>query len=114
MVESRPEYVNEDVLRDCCTLIPGKILEVAIGLESANDDIRIRKINKGFVRKDFEKAMKVINQLKSDFDVRVKAYLLFKPILTSEKDAIDDAVKSAQYAERVGVNRVSFCPFHYS
>ncbi|MDD3753895.1 MAG: archaeosine biosynthesis radical SAM protein RaSEA [Methanobacterium sp.] len=110
VVESRPEYVNEDVLRDCCTLIPGKILEVAIGLESANDDIRIRKINKGFVRKDFEKAMKVINQLKSDFDVRVKAYLLFKPILTSEKDAIDDAVKSAQYAERVGVNRVSFCP----
>jgi len=110
VVESRPEYVNEDVLRDCCSMIPGKILEVAIGLESADDETRINKINKGFARKDFEKAMEVINQLKSDFDVRVKAYLLVKPILTSEKDAIDDAVKSAQYAERAGVGRVSFCP----
>ena len=33
VVESRPEYVNEDVLRDCCSMIPGKILEVAIGLK---------------------------------------------------------------------------------
>ena len=110
VVESRPEYVNEDILRDCCTLIPGKIFEVAMGLESADDNIRINRINKGFTLKDFEKAMKIINDLKSDFNVRAKVYLLVKPVLTSECAAIEDAVKSAQYAEEIGVSRVSFCP----
>ena len=110
VVESRPEYVNEDILRECCALIPDKIFEVAIGLESADDEIRLKKINKGFTRKDFERAMNAIKNIRSDFDMRAKAYLLVKPVLTSEKDAIDDAVKSAQYAEKVGINRISFCP----
>lgn len=110
VVESRPEYVNEDVLRDCCTQIPGKIFEVAMGLESADDDIRLKRINKGFTRKDFEEAMNVINQVKSEFDVRAKVYLLVKPVLTSESEAIEDAVRLAKYAENVGVSRVSFCP----
>ena len=43
-------------------------------------------------------------------DVRAKAYLFVKPILTSEKDAIEEAVESAEYAETVGVSRISFCP----
>lgn len=110
VVESRPEYVNEEVLKSCCSLIPDKIFEVAMGLESADDNIRLMRINKGFTRKDFEKAMDVIKKLKTDFDVRAKVYLLVKPVLTSESDAIEDAVKSAQYAEKVGVSRVSFCP----
>ncbi|NYB53016.1 MAG: archaeosine biosynthesis radical SAM protein RaSEA [Methanobacteriaceae archaeon] len=110
VVESRPEYINEEVLNSCCTMIPGKIFEVAIGLESADDNIRLTRINKGFTREDFKKAVNVINKLKTDFDVRTKVYLLVKPVLTSESEAIADAVKSAQYAEKVGVNRVSFCP----
>jgi len=110
VVESRPEYVNEEILRDCCQLIPGKIFEVAMGLESASDEIRLQRINKGFTREDFEEAMTVIKSLKSDFKVEGKAYLLVKPILTSESEAIEDAVKSAQYAAEIGVGRVSFCP----
>ncbi len=110
VVESRPEYVNEEVLRDCCSLIPNKIFEVAMGLESADDNLRLMRINKGFTRKDFERAMSVINDLKTNFKVSGKVYLLVKPVLTSESEAIEDAVKSAQYAEKVGVSRVSFCP----
>jgi radical SAM enzyme (TIGR01210 family) len=110
VVESRPEYVNEEVLKSCCTLIPDKIFEVAMGLESADDNIRLMRINKGFTREDFEKAMDVINRLKIDFKVRGKVYLLVKPVLTSESESIEDAVKSAQYAEKVGVSRISFCP----
>ena len=110
VVESRPEYVNEEVLRDFCSLIPNKIFEVAMGLESADDSIRLMKINKGFTREDFERAMDAIKQLESDFDVRGKVYLLVKPVLTPESEAIEDAVKSAQYAEEVGVSRISFCP----
>ena len=42
--------------------------------------------------------------------LHAKAYLFVKPILTSEKDAIKEAVESARYAEGVGASRVSFCP----
>ena len=110
VVESRPEYVNEEVLRNCCQEIPDKIFEVAMGLESADDEIRMVKINKGFTREDFEKAMQAINSVKSEFDVRGKVYLLVKPVLTSESEAIEDGVKSAHYAEDMGVSRISFCP----
>ena len=110
MVESRPEYVTEEVLRECCQLIPDKIFEVAMGLESADDEIRLQRINKGFTREDFQKSMDVINKLKSDFKVQGKVYLLVKPVLTSEREAIEDSVKSAQYAAEMGVGRVSFCP----
>ena len=41
----------------------------------------------------------------------VPRHILFvKPILTSEKNAIEEAVESAEYAESVGASRISFCP----
>jgi radical SAM enzyme (TIGR01210 family) len=110
VVESRPEYVNEEVLRECCNLIPDKIFEVSMGLESSNDEIKEYKINKGFYNADFEKAVDIIKKLKKDYKITSKAYLFVKPILTSEKEAIEDAVASAKYAEKVGVDRISFCP----
>ena len=110
VVESRPEYVNEEVMEACCSLIPDKIFEVSIGLESSSDYIKEYKINKGFSNEDFERAVNVVKSLKSDYKVTSKAYLFVKPILTSEKDAIEDAVASAEYAVEVGVDRISFCP----
>ncbi len=110
VVESRPEYVTEDIIRDCCQLIPEKIFEVAMGLESASDEIRLSRINKGFTREDFENAMQIINRVKSNFKVQGKVYLLVKPVLTSEKEAIEDGVRSAQYAAEMGVGRIAFCP----
>jgi archaeosine synthase beta-subunit len=110
VVESRPEFITEKVLRDCCELIPDKIFEVAIGLETANELIREQRINKGFTNQNFEKSMEVINKLKSDFKVKAKVYLLVKPILTSEREAIEDAMQSAIYAVEKGVDRITFCP----
>ncbi|MCE5213423.1 MAG: archaeosine biosynthesis radical SAM protein RaSEA [Methanobacterium sp.] len=110
VVESRPEYVNEEVLRECCDLIPDKIFEVSMGLESSSDEIKGYKINKGFTNADFERAVYVIKKLKTDYNITSKSYLFVKPILTSEQEAIDDAVKSAEYAEDIGVDRISFCP----
>ncbi|MGC9517793.1 MAG: archaeosine biosynthesis radical SAM protein RaSEA [Methanomicrobiales archaeon] len=110
VVESRPEYVNREILIECCEILKDKIFEVSIGLESSDDKIRIEKINKGFSRDDFEKAVNIIKNLKSNYKIKTKAYLLVKPILISEKEAINDAVESAIYAEGVGVDRISFCP----
>jgi len=87
IVESRPEFVcrvEEDL---------EKIefeLEVGIGLETSNDFVREYCINKGFTFEDFKEASKF---LKSK-GFRVKVYLLLKPPFLSEKEAIEDAIKS--------------------
>lgn len=110
VVESRPEYVTQEVMEECCSLIPEKLFEVSMGLETSSDYTRKFKINKGFTSQDFEKAVDVIKGLKKQYNVKSKAYILVKPILTSEKQAIEEAIDSAVYAEKVGVDRVSFCP----
>lgn len=110
VVESRPEYVTEEIIQECCSLLPDKIFEVSIGLESGSDYIKKYRINKGFLNEDFEKAINIIKKMKANYKVTSKAYLFVKPILTSEKEAIEDTVSSAKYAEEVGVDRISFCP----
>lgn len=110
VVESRPEFITEKVLKECCEALGDKIFEIGIGLETSNDYTREIKINKGFSRIDFENAVNIIKNSKLECDVRAKAYLFVKPILTSEKDAIEEAVNSALYVESVGASRISFCP----
>jgi radical SAM enzyme (TIGR01210 family) len=110
VVESRPEFITADVLKECCESLGDKIFEIGIGLETSEDYTREKKINKGFTRKDFENAVETIKQTQLTCDVRAKAYLFVKPIFTSEKEAVEEAVKSAEYAESVGASRISFCP----
>ena len=110
VIESRPEFVTEKILNECMELIPKKIFEVSIGLESSSDYIKKYKINKGFLNKDFERSINIIKDLKSNYKIKSKAYIFVKPILTSEKEAIEDAVSTAKYVENLGVDRISFCP----
>ena len=111
VVESRPEFITEDVLKECCEALGNEIFEIrGIGLETSNDYTREKKINKGFSKKDFETAVQTIKNTELKCDVRAKAYIFVKPILTSEKDAVEEAVETAEYAEIVGASRISFCP----
>ena len=110
IVESRPEYVKLKVLEEIFSIIGDKLFEISIGLESENDFIREEKINKGFSKKDFELAISMVSNLKTKYNLKSKAYILVKPILTSEKEAIEDAINTAKYCESIGVDRVSFCP----
>jgi radical SAM enzyme (TIGR01210 family) len=50
VIESRPEFVTEDKIKGLRRLLPGKWVEVAIGLELKDDYYRILCLNKGFVR----------------------------------------------------------------
>ncbi|MDR2967924.1 MAG: archaeosine biosynthesis radical SAM protein RaSEA [Methanobacteriaceae archaeon] len=110
IVESRPEYIKSEVLNEIFSIIGDKLFEVSIGLESENDSIREEKINKGFNKKDFELAISKINKAKNNYSIKSKAYVLVKPILTTEKEAIEDAINTAKYCESIGVDRISFCP----
>lgn len=112
VVESRPEYVSEDVLDEVFDIIGDKLFEVSIGLETFNDDTRLNKINKGFSADDFERVVRLIQDLREvkGYNLKVKSYVFIKPILISEKQAIDEAVETAFYCASVGVDRLSFCP----
>jgi archaeosine synthase beta-subunit len=110
VVESRPEYIKAGTIKECCESLPDKIFEVSIGLETGNEQIRKNNINKGFSNYDFENVVNIIKKMKDYCKIKSKAYIFVKPIFISEKDAIEDAVNSAVYAERVGVDRIAFCP----
>lgn len=96
IVESRPEYVKEEYLDEIFDIIGDTLFEVSIGLETSNDYTRLKKINKGFTCEDFENATKLMQDLRKTkgYNLKTKAYVFVKPILVSEKQAIDEAIET--------------------
>ncbi len=103
VLESRPEYITESVLDNIAQNIEISKIEIAIGLESANDNILQNSINKGFFWNDFVKAVTKIQNK----GARVKTYLLFKPPFISEFDSIGDILKSISKVIELGVKTIS-------
>jgi len=86
--ESRPEFVTKEKITELKNKFPENIFEVGIGLETANDYIRDRAINKGFSFSDFENAATLMR--KNSWEL--KTYVLVKPPFLTEKQAIDDCI----------------------
>ncbi len=92
VVETRPEFVERELIKECVDRLEGKIFEVAIGLETSDDLIRTEYIRKGFSFSDFVKAAHVI----TEGGASLRTYLLLKPPFMSEKEAIKDVVRSSE------------------
>ncbi|MDD2473342.1 MULTISPECIES: archaeosine biosynthesis radical SAM protein RaSEA [unclassified Methanoculleus] len=94
IAETRPEYVDAEVLREFREGIDtgawARPLSVAVGLETTNDFIRERSIDKGFTYADFLRAAAAARTA----GVGTKAYLLMKPPFLTEREARDDMVRS--------------------
>jgi archaeosine synthase beta-subunit len=103
LVECRPEYVDKTVVDEIRSLIPNKEVEIAIGLESASDQVRRLSINKGFSLREFAQAAEVIK----GNGLGLKTYVLLKPPFLSESEAIEDTVETIQAAFSMGVDTVS-------
>jgi radical SAM enzyme (TIGR01210 family) len=101
VIETRPEFVNAQTVESCLSHL---LTEFAIGLETANDLIRDKVIRKGFSFQDFADASEVVHRQGG----RVKAYLLLKPPLLTEGQAMRDAISSARaarsYADVLSLN----------
>ncbi len=92
LVESRPEFVTEDRVRPL--LGNGIVLEIAFGLESANDRVLDETVNKGNTAdENREGALRA-----RAYGARVKSYLLLKPPFLTEAESIDDCVEGAVFA----------------
>ncbi len=103
LVESRPEYITDEVIQETRALIPDTELEVAIGLETADDVRRTISINKGFSLHRFAQAARTIKRNQ----VGLRAYVLLKPPFYSELEGISDAISSISTAFSLGVDTVS-------
>ncbi|WP_297091216.1 archaeosine biosynthesis radical SAM protein RaSEA [Thermococcus sp.] len=104
VIESRSELVRYDAVKELAEIVPDKHFEVAIGLETANDDIADVSINKGNTFADFVKAAEITHEA----GAKVKAYLLLKPIFLSERDGINDVkesiIKAEPYTDTFSIN----------
>jgi len=94
IAETRPEYVNEEILSGFISLIDDGTyrtpLYVAIGLETSNDRIREKSIDKGFTFSYFAQAASSARKAGAG----VKAYLLMKPLFVTEREALIDMKQS--------------------
>ena len=92
LFESRPEFVTEESL----STLPADRIEIALGLESANDLVLRKCINKGFDVSDYERAAALIKGK----GMNVRTYLLLKPPYLTERQAMTDTLLSIDFACR--------------
>ena len=102
-VESRPEFVTHKKIRDLTSILGKKKLEVGMGLECATDEIRDRCVHKGFSAKDYERAVAVLKE----YGAEVLTYVFLKPLYLTEREAIEEAIKTIDYAFKSGSNEVA-------
>jgi len=93
LVDCHVRDVDAEKISRACRALGDKKLEVGIGLESADEFVRNVCINKGTTLADFERAARVIK----DAGAWLAVYLLFKPAFLSEKEAIEDAIRTLTY-----------------
>lgn len=93
LIDSRPEDITEEKILTIKKIIGDKELWVGIGLETADDVVRNLCINKSFLLKNFETAVKILQKLK----VNLFVYLMFKPAFLTEQEAIEDAKRTIKY-----------------
>ena len=90
LFESRPEFITEDSLSD----VP-KTATIALGLESSDPVVLERSVHKGFTSDDIRRAGLLIKGM----GLHVRTYLLLKPPFMTESMAMEDAVRSARFAD---------------
>lgn len=96
IVENHPRLCGDDCLRFRDLL--GGDLEVALGLETAHEDV-LQRLNKQMTLSDFERAARFLVAHR----VRVRAFILLRPPFLDEQEGVEWAVRSMLFAFDVGV-----------
>ncbi|MBN2477662.1 hypothetical protein JXB01_00040 [Candidatus Micrarchaeota archaeon] len=99
--DSREMYVTEDSL----DYIIGKLRKnqqarVILGIESQNDRIRIKKLNKTMKRENIAKAFEAVGRYKGKIGMDIN--ILFQPPELVGEDAIKESVETLKYGLNLG------------
>ena len=106
IIETRCEFVIKKHIEHSLLHINNAKLIVAIGQESTNNEINARANNKGHTYKQFSRAVNLLH----GYNVRIKGYILLKPIFVSELLSIFDAIQTAKDMHKLGVQSISINP----
>lgn len=108
ILETRPEYINLDILKAISSICKDKIVEIGIGLETSNDYIRELCINKGF---SFLEYMEAVCKIKKYSNLRTLTYLTVKPLFLTINESINDVCSSindiASYTDIISLESIS-------
>jgi hypothetical protein len=106
LFESLPEFVSEESITGMRDSFGGE-LEVAVGLETTQEEVLRRSVSKVSTVKDYLEAAVRVEKA----GALPKAYLLLKPPFLTEREAIEDAVTSieiaAKYFPTISLNPVN-------
>ncbi len=102
LFETRTEYLSAKKLEACLKAIGPKKMRIALGLETQDDLLREKVINKGMSKVAFERAIKRLHS----YGIEVQTYVFMKPYTLSEKEAIEEAVQTIEYAVNCGCDIV--------
>lgn len=105
VVETRAEYVDEVRLTALAQAIAPIELVVAMGLESADDEVRRLSVHKGFSVAGFRRACSIVKRV-----ARLRLYVLIKPPWLTEAEAVNDAVATIRLAYALGADDVHVEP----
>ncbi len=108
LAETRPEFVGRERVEEVCAILDDgtvdRPLYIAVGLETTNDRVRDKSIDKGFSYAVFLHAAREAHAAGAG----VKAYLLHKPLFLTEAEALGDMQRSiadvAPHADLVSMN----------
>jgi radical SAM enzyme (TIGR01210 family) len=108
VIESRPEYVTDEVLADVRGILRNRFVELGVGLESSSDFVRSICINKNFNLDSFRKSVTVSKR----HNIGTRAYVLLKPPFMTERSALLDAQKTVTDAISIGATTISLNPIN--
>jgi|GEM_PF-5812185 len=103
-VESRVQFIVEETVAPLASILAakGKTLDIAIGFETLDDELRNKALRKGMGRKQFEQAVATAKRL----GARVSAYVILMPVALTEGFAIQECIDSIRYAFQAGCDEV--------
>ena len=92
LVESRAEFVTDESMTECMHMHGD--LEIALGLESANDRVLKYSVNKNLTVAEYDRAATAVKKA----GAALRSYVLLKPPFLTEAEAVEDTVAAARHA----------------
>lgn len=106
VIESRSPYVSAKRLRALKDCLDGNVeLELGLGVETSSENLRNNVLRKGLADSEIRRVIDVC----AENEIGFMAYLLIGTMTLNSKEAVHDAVRSAEYVAKLCRNRdVSF------
>ena len=104
IIESRPEFISDEILDEIEEIMTDTVVEIGVGVETSNELLRDLVLNKGVTTEDLKIAG---SRFRNRKNIKMLAYILVNPPFLTEAEAIEDAVKSLEFARDIGTEIAS-------